>query len=69
MAQDPRAASPAQDGRVRGPRAMPWPRPARGGQFWSGFLFDAAELARGAVVFMGLAGGLVFVLLALIGGS
>jgi hypothetical protein len=49
--------------------AMLWPRRGQGGQAWNGLLFDAAEIARGAVLFMGLTGGLVFVLLALMSGS
>jgi hypothetical protein len=75
MAQDDPRAFPAQamrstaatpDDRAPGrPRAVPSTRPGQGRQAWSGLLFDAAALARGAVVFMGLAGGVVLVLLAL----
>jgi hypothetical protein len=75
MAQDdPRAsrgrsAVATPNGGVAGrPRGAPWSRQGQGGQAWSGLLFDAAQLARGAVVFVGLTGCLVFVLLALMGG-
>jgi hypothetical protein len=50
-------------------RAVLWARQGQDSQAWNGFLFDAAEIARGAVVFMGLTGCFVVVLWALMRGS
>jgi hypothetical protein len=48
-------------------RAASWARQEQITRAWYGFLFDAAQMTRDTVVFVGLAGCLIFILLALMG--
>lgn len=50
-------------------RTVSWGRLAQINQAWHAFLFDVAQITRDTVVFVGLAGGLIVVFLALMGGS